>query len=167
MRYRTKNYLLPFYAGFNAAYFLKDYKAAAHFFQMASERSGNVLLGKLAARYFYESGQTQMGLTYLDSMIKGATDAKTRLIYTKRRDALLSTQTIEEAVSKYRKNFGRDPTNLSDLVERGVLESIPIDPYGGTFYLDEKGKVRTTSKFALTNPETEILKNKKLPMATD
>lgn len=149
MKYRTKDYLLPFYAGFNAAYFLKDYPQAARYFQMAAERSGRTLFAKLAARYFHEGGQNQLGLAYLDTMIKGAADRKTRLIYEKRRDALQATQLIDEAVTRYRGSFGNNPVELTDLVEQGSIEKLPVDPYGGTFYLDEQGRVRTTSKFAL------------------
>ena len=32
-----------------------------------------------------------------------------------------------------------------------LLVSLPADPYGGEFYFDEAGKVRTTSKFADSN----------------
>jgi tetratricopeptide (TPR) repeat protein len=149
MKYRPKDFLLPFYAGFNAAYFLKDYPQAARYFQMASERSGNTLFAKLASRYFYEGGEGQLGLAYLDTMIKGAADRKTRLIYEKRRDALLAIQRIEEAVTRYRESYDSKPKQLTRLLERGTLKQLPVDPYGGTFYLDEEGRVRTTSKFAL------------------
>jgi hypothetical protein len=149
MKYRTKDYLLPFYAGFNSAYFLKDYPQAARYFQMAGERSGNTLFTKLAARYFYEGGESHLALAYLDTMIKGAVDRKTRLIYEKRRDALLAIQLIEEADISYRKSVGIGPEQVADLLEHGSLKELPVDPYGGTFYLDEQGRVRTTSKFAL------------------
>jgi len=33
-------------------------------------------------------------------------------------------------------------------VEGGILKGIPPDPYGGKFYLDKSGRVRTTSEFA-------------------
>jgi hypothetical protein len=149
MKYRTKDSLLPFYAGFNSAYFLKDYPQAARYFKIAAERSGRTLFAKLAARYFHEGGQNQLGLAYLDTMIKGAADRKTRLIYEKRRDALQATQSIDEAVTRYRGSFGNNPVELTDLVEQGSIEKLPVDPYGGTFYLDEQGRIRTTSKFAL------------------
>jgi hypothetical protein len=149
MKYRTNDFLLPFYAGFNSAYFLKDYPQAARYFQMAAERSGNTLFTKLAARYFYEGGESPLGLAYLDTMIKGAADRKTRLIYEKRRDALLAIQLIEKAATGYRESHGRNPDQVSDLLEQNSLKNLPVDPYGGTFYLDDEGRVRTTSKFAL------------------
>lgn len=153
MQYRTDDYLLPFYAGFNSAYFLKDYAAAARYFQLASDRSGNPLLVKLAARYFHESEQTGLGLAFLETMIKGASDPKTRLIYEKRRDALLTIRGLQEAVVNYRDRFGKTPERIQDLVISDLLPELPIDPYGGTFYLDELGRVRTTSKFAVNGSE--------------
>ena len=151
--HRRWDYSLPFYAGFNAAFFLKDYPQAARYFQMAAERSGNPLFTGLAARYFNEAGQTQLGISYLETMIKGASDHKTRLIYAKRRDALLAVRTIEQAMARYRERYGQRPGHLGDLVARGLLPAIPVDPYGGTFYLDEQNRVRTSSKFALQFPD--------------
>jgi hypothetical protein len=53
---------------------------------------------------------------------------------------------IEEAIAEYKDRFQTDPEDLGRLVKAGLLERIPDDPYGGNFYLDEQGRVRTTSK---------------------
>ena len=53
---------------------------------------------------------------------------------------------IEEAIAEYKERFQTDPEDLGSLVGAGLLERIPHDPYGGNFYLDEQGRVRTTSK---------------------
>ena len=149
MRYRTWDYSLPFYAGFNSAYFLKDYASAARYYQIAAERSGNSLFAKLASRYFHEAGESALALDYLGAMIKGAQDQKTRRIYEQRRDALLAVQKIEQGVASFKKRFQRAPEALSDLIDKEILDALPTDPYGGKFYLDDMGRVRTTSKFAL------------------
>lgn len=149
MRYRTWDYQLPFYAGFNAAYFLKDYAAAATYMSKAAELSGEPLFTNLAARYFYESGETDLGVVFLESMMKSARDPKVKKLYKMRRDALKVTHAIQSAVTEYRsRNQGRLPSNLYDLVEAGILPDIPPDPYGGVFQLDNNGKVVSTSKFA-------------------
>lgn len=148
MKYRTWDPWLPFYIGFNRAYFLKDYIGAAPFMQLAAERSGNPLFTKLAARYFYESRQTELGLIFLDSMIAQAKDKAVKATYQLRRDALLAVSEIERALAEFRKRQGRDPSDLHELVATGLLPALPADPYGGTFYLDVDGRVRSTSKLA-------------------
>jgi len=149
LEYRTWDYWLPFYLGFNQAYFLKDYKKAALNMQRAAEISGNPLYANLASRYFYESEQNEFGLKFLDAMVQGAKSRSVKKSYEMRKQALISVLQIEEAVSFYRNRFGRFPTELTDLVQTGLLAKLPDDPYGGTFFLDEQGKVRTSSKFVV------------------
>jgi tetratricopeptide (TPR) repeat protein len=153
MSYRTWDPWLPFYLGFNYAYFLKDYSKAATYMQRAAEISGNPLYANLAARYFYESEQSSLGLAFLDTMIHSAKDKVVRQSYEMRRDALKAVLAITEAIEVYRTRFGQPLSDLSRLVHLGLLPELPVDPYGGTFYLDEQGKVRTTSKFATPSVE--------------
>jgi hypothetical protein len=55
---------------------------------------------------------------------------------------------IEKAVLAYTNRFQTEPKKLEDLVKTGLLIKIPADPYGGSFYLDDEGRVRTTSRLA-------------------
>lgn len=151
MKYRTWDPWLPFYAGFNAGYFLKDYPAAAKYMERAAEISGNPLFTKLAARYFYESDQTGVALAFLDTMIAGAKDPAVKRTYEVRKEALLAVRQIESAIKKYHSEFGQSPQELTDLIHAGIVKALPKDPYGGKFYLDDHGKVRSSSKFA--NPK--------------
>src|SRR5665647_626755 len=71
MKYRTWDWYLPFFAGFNSAYFLHDYKKAADYYKRAGELSGSDLHKSLAGRYLQESGQTDLAIVYLSAMAKG------------------------------------------------------------------------------------------------
>src|SRR6266702_2328386 len=70
MKYRTWDWYLPFFAGFNSSYFLKDYTAAARYYKRAGEISGPDLSKLLAGRYMQESGQTELAIAYLTAMAK-------------------------------------------------------------------------------------------------
>lgn len=155
MQYRTWDYWLPFYAGFNAAYFLKDYAKAAEYMRIAAEMSNNSLFTNLAARYFHEAGEAGLGLVFLETMAKGAKSEKVRRIYELRIEALKAVRQIEEAMKEFVLKYNKRPAELNILVENNLLLDIPRDPYGGEFYLDESGKVRTTSQFALTSGDPE------------
>lgn len=148
MKYRTWDAYLPFYIGFNHAYFNKNFTEAARYMLIAAERSGNPLYTKLAARYFYESEQTDLGVVFLKTMIEQAKDKAVKQTYQLRLDALIAIRTIEDAVEGYRVHSGTPPMRIEQLVTEGWLEKLPVDPYGGTFYLDETGRVRSTSKLA-------------------
>lgn len=151
MRFRDWDYQLPFFAGFNAAYFLKDYAAAAKYMQRAAELSDNPLFTTLASRYFYEAGEHELGILFLDTMVRGARDDKVRKSYQMRLDALQAVNRLDNAIKKYVIKFGSLPKNPDQLVSAGFIQSVPADPYGGTFYLDEHGKVLATSGFVTKN----------------
>ncbi len=151
MRFRTWDYYLPYFAGFNAAYFLKKPQVAAIYFQRAAELSGNPLFANLAARYLYETDQTRIAIPFLIMMIEKSTDKNEKALYTTRLEALMAAQKIVDGVEQFEKKYDRKPLTLEELVTAHLLSEIPTDPYGGIFYLDDKGKVQTTSKLAPFN----------------
>lgn len=160
MRHRPRDWQLPYWAGFNSAYFLKDYAAAARYFQQAAEISGNNLFTKLAARYFHEAGESALGILFLDTMIQGAKDPNVKQTYQVRKEALLAAQQIQIEVERFREVRGRLPHDLDDLLTGGFMEELPRDPYGGTFYLDEQARVKSTSHFAFPTEEPESTREK-------
>lgn len=148
MRYRTWDYYLPFFAGFNYSYFLKDYAKAAHYFARAEELSGNPLFAQLAGRYLHESGQTDHAIMYLSVMEKNARNDSVKKSFAVRLDAMKKVKLIETARDRYAERYGRLPDSVNQLVNTGFLSTKPADPYGGEFYLEKDGQVQTTSKFA-------------------
>lgn len=152
MRYRTEDWHLPYFAGFNAAFFLQEYDQAAQYMERAAQLSDQPLLASLASRYFYEAGRTELGIAYLQGMIEQEHDPQQKRAYELRLEALVATSTIETALTEWRQLHNDDPQNISELHSTGLLAQVPHDPYGGEFFLDAEGRVRTTSKFALARP---------------
>lgn len=148
MKHRDWDPTLPFFAGFNAAYFLKDYARAADYYKTAAEISGSELYTKLAGRYFFESGQTELAITYLSVMERGARNDSIRKSFRTRLEAIKAAYVIERARDKYLQDRGMMPQTVAELIASGYLEKMPEDPYGGSFYLEPDGAVRSTSKFA-------------------
>jgi hypothetical protein len=79
-------------------------------------------------------------------MISTAKDKAVRKSYELRRDALQATIILEKARDAYQSKFGSLPKQPEMLVAAGLLAALPADPYGGKFFFDEQGRVRTTSK---------------------
>ncbi|MBT0653013.1 hypothetical protein [Geomobilimonas luticola] len=148
MKHRTWDYQLPYFAGFNAAYFLKDYGTAAAYMKKAAELSKDQLMTSLASRYLYESGQNEIALQFIEFMQQRTMDRKLINLYEFRKKALIAVISIQKGVNAYVRSRGTPPSRIEDIVAAGFIDRIPEDPYGGTFYLDEKGTVRSTSKFA-------------------
>ncbi len=148
MKFRNWDFYLPYFAGFNYAYFLKDYENAARYYRRAGELTGSDLLMKLTGRYLYEAGKTDLAINYLSTMVRGATNEAVRKTLQTRLTAFQEVRKIEEAQERYRERHHRNAGSVEELVRGGFLAAVPVDPYGGKFFLDDQGRVRTTSKFA-------------------
>ncbi len=146
LKYRPWDFQIPFFLGFNYGYFLHDYKEAAEYFKMAAELSGTPFYATLSARYFYRAGRTELGILFLEEMIRKTRDDRIRKLYEKRLMALKAIKLLEDAVKKFQKKFHRKPANIYELISSGIIKKIPADPYGGKFYIDDRGRIRTTSK---------------------
>ena len=116
----------------------------------AAELSGFDLFSRLAGRYLYETSQTDQAIAYLTVMQKNARKDSIRQSFQLRLQALKEVQRVEIALKRYLESHDQPPDTLQTLLDSGFLVSAPVDPYGGTFYIDEAGRVRTTSKFAFS-----------------
>jgi len=148
MTYRTWDWYLPFFAGFNSSYFLHDYKKAADYYKRAGELSGYDLHKNLAGRYMQEAGQTDLAIGYLSALVKGERNAVMKKNYATRLAAFKEVRRIEIARDRFLESRGAMPVNIEQLISAGFISPVPRDPYGGQFYLEPNGKVATTSKFA-------------------
>lgn len=148
MQYRTWDWYLPFFAGFNSAYFLKDYSAASRYYQRAAEVSGSELFANLAGRYMHASGRTDLALIYLETMEKGARNEAVKAAFATRLQALREVRRIERARDLYQEKRGFIPASIEVLLSEGLLSPPPVDPYGGTFFIDPSGQVSSTSNFS-------------------
>ncbi len=145
-RFRTEDWILPFFIGFNYFYFLHDNAQAANYLMESSKRPGSSLLvGLLAARLASNSGETETAIAFLRQLETHTEDDVSRKLIRNRRITLEETLVLEQAVELYKQKFRELPKNLEILVKKGFLNQLPVDPYGGTYYIDEEGKVRTTS----------------------
>lgn len=148
MKYRTWDWYLPFFAGFNSAYFLKDYVKAAEYYKRAGDLSGSDLHKSLAGRHMQEAGQTDLAIAYLTAMERAEKNQALKRNYQVRLAAFHEVKRIETARDRFKAEHGGLPVSVEQLVQLGLLALAPIDPYGGRFYLDPSGKIATTSKFA-------------------
>lgn len=149
---RDWDWELPFYTGFNYFYFLKDPLTASQWLMDSAKRPTNKssLLPTLAARLAYEGQQTENAIVFLKQMLSMTTDVTATTVYKARLKSLERIYVLEKAVDLYTHEIGKAPENLGQLVSVGVLKEIPVDPYGGVYYLDNKKKVHTTSNLRPT-----------------
>lgn len=156
MQYRTWDWQLPYYVGFNYFYFLGDSATGSTYLMQAAEIPGSpAYLKTLAARLAYYGGKSQTALLFLQQMLAETHSEALKRHMGKRLLALQGAVQIEDALQQYRNTNGADPHELSELVRSGYLEELPQDPYGGQWTLLQNGRVYSTSKFVDAKPETK------------
>lgn len=160
LRYRTWDYYLPFFLGFNNFYFLKDYRAASQYMKQVALLTDNTLATNLAARFLYESDETNVAISFLKFMIKKTWNEKLRKLLETRLKAMEAISLLEKGIEKFKGLYHKEPLSMEELVSKGIINRLPEDPYGGNFYIDKKGKIRTTSEFVLRGKRGTSNKNR-------
>lgn len=163
MQYRSWDWQLPFFAGFDYAYFLKDKEKAAKMYMRAGELSGEPLFQSLAGRYLQEAGETRMAVDYLQTLVKSARIPAVKKTLQIRIATFKMILMIEDARDRYTEKVGHSPADINVLVATGYLATRPVDPYGGQFYLAEGKQVFTTSKFSFAVPRRSAVGDSTVP----
>ena len=146
-RYRDWDWNIPFYIGFNHFYFLQNNEEGAVYLMESSKRPGAPsLLPQLAARLMYKANRTENAVIFLQEILSITDDENTKKMYGMRLNALKAILFMEKAVDAYKSRFKDQPARLDELIARGIIKEIPKDPYGGKFYIDKDGSIKTTSE---------------------
>ena len=146
--YRTWDWTVPYFMGFTEFYFLKNNPRAAEFLMEASKREdAPPFLITLAVRLALKGERTKIAIDFLGETLEKTKDMRTRKELETRLLALQRVFVIEQAVESFKSKNGRSPVHINDLLDQGIIRQIPEDPFGGKFFLDNEGEVRTTSDF--------------------
>lgn len=149
-KYRTWDWTMPFFIGFNYFYFLQDYDKAAEFLMIASRRPGaSPTMASLASKLAFKAKRTENSIAFLEEMIKKTDDKSMIKLFKTRVEAFKAILALEKAVDEYRQKFKRSPANLDELIKKKIIFEIPKDPYGGKFFVDSQGAIKTTSESLL------------------
>ena len=125
----------PFFIAFDHYFFLRDNGEASRWFLQAAQREkAPPLLATLGARLAAESGNAAYGLDFLRRMMQTATTDEERETYEQRITALEGVVILEDAVARYRADYGRNPPALWALMLHGYIEAMPHNPYHPTFF---------------------------------
>ncbi|SDH99708.1 hypothetical protein SAMN05216603_11880 [Pseudomonas benzenivorans] len=130
MHCRFWDELPAFFYGFNQAFFNKDIAEASRALELAAQRATGNAAGfrKLAVMLRAESfADEQLALDYLIRQRDAANDPKLQGMLDKRVLRLQGLVALREAQRRYEADNGA-LVNLQQLVEAGLLESLPDDP---------------------------------------
>jgi hypothetical protein len=146
-KYRTNDFKVPYYIGFNYFYFLKDNANGAKYLMEAAELPGAPgYLPSLATRLSMYQDQYGPAILFLKNTLKTIQSPDLKKQFETRLKTLMIMEGLEKKVHEFKAKFGIFPDRLSDLSDKGLIKSIPDDPYGGKFILLKNKRVYTTSK---------------------
>ena len=139
---------MPYYTGLVYHIYKKDYVAAAREFQLAAtKKDAPPITQYFAGIYYKEANQRQLAYQIFKTVHDTSKDDFVRERSEKQLIHLEILFFLEDAATKFRAQFGRYPTNLSELVARGIVKEIPISPLGVALMINsETGGVSETKK---------------------
>ena len=151
IQHNPASWHLPFLAGYISYYERCDPTAGGEFFRIAAGVPGSpAYLPQLAARMTVESGDSSAALEFLDRFSRSVTDERVREALFRRMKEVVQERDLrflEEGARRYRLKYGQGPAKVDDLMLRGIIPQLPVDPLGGQYEIDAlTGAVSASSK---------------------
>jgi len=130
--------------GFTYWYFLEDKAQAAEDLKKAAKLpDAPLFLSSLASRLMVSESTPGTAISFLKELIHQSKDPNAKkALSEKLKKAYVSRDllAIQKQIDIFEDSEDRKPTKLEELVNANLLKYIPKDPFGDTYYIDEKGK---------------------------
>ncbi len=147
---------IPYWIGFDY-YQLGDYLKAIEYYKKAGKfaEAPNFLKSNPAMLY-YKAGKAGLGIMYLEGLLESIKDEKQFEWIELKLNWLKGIVILEQGIGRYQKQYGRLPKNIKEMVSAGIINQVPVDPFGQGYYLDpESGEIK--SRFGPS--EADLQKN--------
>jgi hypothetical protein len=99
------------------------------------------MLENMAARWMDRTDDLDIAIVVVETMAKGVNRKDFRVYLQRRAQRLQMLKEVRGAALAYRQRTGRPLQNLDQLVQAGLLSSIPSDPFKLGFVVDANGQV--------------------------
>jgi tetratricopeptide (TPR) repeat protein len=148
--YNPDDWILLYLAGWEC-YHARQYDRAVAFFERAAVRPGApTSVRRTRAGLLSRSGDLRQAIALWQGILDDpSSDARSRRIAERKLRELrtrIGLQQLQAALRMFRRDNGRWPTNLDELVDRSYLERLPRDPDDHAFVYDSRtGKVSSTA----------------------
>lgn len=140
---RPYDYQPAFYYAFNLVQFMGDYLRASEWLLLAAPKlpkpDERVLLEHFAARWLDRTQDVELAARIVDAMAAQAKRKDFADYLRLRAQRLHDLARLRRAVLAYSERYGQPPASLSELVRTGIINKLPVDPFGYGFGLDPNG----------------------------
>lgn len=134
---------IPYYMAVTYHVEKNDPVSAAKYFDIAAQTSGapdNIQV--VAASYGVRKDMREQTKLIWQSLYDNSNDEVVRERAKAYLDHYAILDILEQAAGYYKQQKGSYPTDVSEMVSAGILNFIPEDPFGFTYYIDEEGRAR-------------------------
>lgn len=143
------SWMMHYWLGFNYYFFKSDFKQAAFYLGRAAQLPGaHPNAARLAALLYKEEYGAETASEFLREMERNTDDPQMQEVVQRHLLEAQLTEAIEQltqAVNVYRERFAHFPEGIQDLVDAGMLTSVPRDPFGGEYRVDSATGAVTSS----------------------
>ncbi len=143
-------WLLRYYLGFNYFFFKGDYeRALAHLRYAMATPGAHPEIARLASVLAAHQYGPETTLAFLAQLHGDVDSAEVRqVIEDQARQVRLAAdlKRLDEAITAFQARRGAPPAQVRELVEAGVLEAVPEEPFGGRYEIDPaSGRARSST----------------------
>lgn len=133
-----------FYYGFNEMHFHNRPEVGAEWLRRAAGRTTNELeqiqLQQMAALWVGRGEDKQFSINLHRAMARETRHRAFANFLERRAKRLENLLSLDQAIDRFRQSEGRNPLRLQELVDHGVMTSLPQDPFGLDYAVDMRGK---------------------------
>lgn len=149
IQHNPQEWKLPFLLGINYYFELADDEKAAEAMAKAARLPGAPEgIARLAAKLFVSARSPQQAVELLAKVYEETSDENVRkMLEVRLKESLVERdiQILEQAISRYQAKYMRRPERLENLVEPGLLQELPREPFGGHYLYElATGAVRSS-----------------------
>ena len=149
IRHNPQEWRLPFLLGINYFFEFGDNQKAADAMALAARVPGSPdIVARFAARMLVSAKSPQQAVDLLAKVYEETSDENVRRLLEQRlREAIVERDLylLEEAIERFHVQHAQRPARLEQLVQEGLLEALPQEPFGGRYLYDAgTGAVRSS-----------------------
>lgn len=127
------------YIGYNLLFNLKEYEKAARYFYIASKLPGaKPYVHSMLIMAYYRKNDIKSALLYLITLYKDTENPGRKKFLLKKIEWLQNIVELNKKVKMFYEKEKRYPDSLKELLHKGYIKEIPIDPFGKGYYFDKK-----------------------------
>lgn len=131
---------IPYYMATNEFLYAKNDEAAAEYYNIAAETPGiPAYAQRFSLNFGIETDQRQKVEQLWETIMDSTNDPDEKARAQAYIDHLEDFDYLDAASAIYKKEFGKYPTSTAELVAKGVIPSVPVDPFGFTFIIQGDG----------------------------